>query len=63
MALLVLYPVSFFLKCLAHGAWSYYGLRALLTLQRNAGLWREWVCPVLLYAASESLLPVGRFLC
>jgi hypothetical protein len=29
MELLVLYPVYFFLKCLAYGAWSYYGLRVL----------------------------------
>ena len=29
MELLVLYPVYFFLKCLAYVSWSYYGLRAL----------------------------------
>jgi hypothetical protein len=27
--LLILYPVYFFLKCLAYAAWCYYGLRAL----------------------------------
>ncbi len=29
MELLVLYPVYFFLECLAYVAWCYYGLRAL----------------------------------